>query len=715
METLATEGGRFEVWSGKAWQWATAQCTGTQPVVEITTNWGMRLRATSDHRIKLHNGEWVEAGSLDIGDQLAHENPIVEHVVPEAPVGEWHPELVPCKLPCEGFPTTWTYEVGAFLGHVLGNGTIGRGATPNVQLYAAEADAARLERSRYVIAQWTGSEANVRMTLEKPNAISKGGTYTAVIVWGIGRLVRFLDHLGLHKTGPAQDRRLPEALWTAGTEAARGFIAGMFATDGCVHYGQYASGFKTVVTLASVSHGLLEDIQQLLFNYFGVRSTIHTAAVTASAASRNPSHALTLGGYDEIRRFAELVGIDCPRKSKLLSQLIADTSDKKSIKKRPVVMSVTECERLEAVYDLSVDVDHQFTANGITAHNCYSWSIPAGPASSGGTCPAAAPGFMFSTPKKLAEAQANLIEPLPPIRIPDYICNGCYAIKGAYGNPSMVFAQEIRLAMIRQMLRSHPSHEGKLRQDPNHPNDPTKQIGFSNLFVETFVHAIRLGQMKSMSRFAKLKDKSRAWALPSEKYFRVHDSGDFYSPAYLAAWAEVCRNFLKPFQLSKPIGGATELPPITFWAPTRMWAIGQKQDHEIGIYDGRVECVSDEHLKCVPSNLVIRPSALHFGDPPPLIARPGFAKGAASIRPSQRGSVDHFCPAYLDPVTAKGGGERKGAAKADGTYKLVGGTCARAHGPVTENGQEVLPVQNGGSGCRACWTRSDLSIGYSEH
>ncbi|MBK6407894.1 MAG: hypothetical protein IPF66_24500 [Holophagales bacterium] len=42
-----------------------------------------------------------------------------------------------------------------------------------------------------------------------------------------------------------------------------------------------------------------------------------------------------------------------------------------------------------------------------------------------------------------------------------------------------------------------------------------------------------------------------------ERHFRLHDSGDFFSPPYVDAWYDI----------------AFALPEVSFWAPTRSWAI----------------------------------------------------------------------------------------------------------------------------------------------
>ncbi len=353
----------------------------------------------------------------------------------------------------------------------------------------------------------------------------------------------------------------------------------------------------------------------------------------------------------------------------------------------------------------------------------FSWSLPAGPKGApgrlmikdnalvrdpdgsnprevvmdidvgSGTCPGANPGFSLMPADKVTD-------PSPKT----YICGSCYAIKGAYGNASMVTAQEARL-MLTEVLLKQESKSGKAM----------------NRFVEVFVEAIRLGQINSMNRRKRQRDKSQVWTIPAPEYFRIHDSGDFYDKRYLESWAEICRHFLEPVK-----AGGWTLPPITFWAPTRMWAVGGYKTATACMGEWEIDPATGEHkidpktgdkietLHCVPSNLTLRPSALHFGDPPPMLNRKGYAAGSMAGTPEQGREMSNWsCPAYAPPALK--GGQVWKVDKETGIGRWGSGTCSRAWGPTTQDGLDVLPMQDGGSGCRACWTRPDLTISYAEH
>jgi hypothetical protein len=105
----------------------------------------------------------------------------------------------------------------------------------------------------------------------------------------------------------------------------------------------------------------------------------------------------------------------------------------------------------------------------------------------------------------------------------------------------------------------------------------------------------------------------------SAHYFRLHDSGDFFLPLYVEAWREI----------------ALALPEVSFWAPTRSWAIrGACRP------DSDVLLVSLRRFAFLP-NVTVRPSALSIDSEPPIVA--GLASGSAVTTDRSRAT----CPKSL--------------------------------------------------------------------
>ncbi len=111
-----------------------------------------------------------------------------------------------------------------------------------------------------------------------------------------------------------------------------------------------------------------------------------------------------------------------------------------------------------------------------------------------------------------------------------------------------------------------------------------------------------------------------------DRHFRLHDSGDFFAPSYVDSWREV----------------ALALPDVSFWAPTRSWAV-----------DGLVRPDADPllaslRLLALLPNVTVRPSALLIDADPPVIA--GLHAGSAVTSDRSRAT----CPKYLRSPPACG-------------------------------------------------------------
>lgn len=209
---------------------------------------------------------------------------------------------------------------------------------------------------------------------------------------------------------------------------------------------------------------------------------------------------------------------------------------------------------------------------------CPSFSLPAGPPASRGTCPASKQAvterlrgtpsverqFLEAPPHEHRTKRKTTIEP------PLYICDNCYAGKGRYvSSPLNAIRQTFRLAWTRAALDA-------------------------DVFVSEMTKAITA--MRALPAEAQAKETINT------RFFRIHDSGDFFSVPYYRAWVAVCQ----------------ALPGITFWAPTHQWVFPAYRDAFAGTPP--------------PPNLTLRPSALFFGAPAPRIA--GLAAGSTAAKGS---------------------------------------------------------------------------------
>jgi protein gp88 len=152
------------------------------------------------------------------------------------------------------------------------------------------------------------------------------------------------------------------------------------------------------------------------------------------------------------------------------------------------------------------------------------------------------------------------------LHTPGAICAACYADSGNYRRyPNVKRAQLVRYDWARDCMRTA---EGR----------------------ELFVGTLSAGILACRNEF-----------------FRVHDSGDLFSPIYTRCWGDIARR----------------VPSVRLWIPTR--------SHRALLTDSPMANYWREafaHLNGA-SNVVCRPSADDFNDPAPMV--PGFAAGSTAV------------------------------------------------------------------------------------
>lgn len=290
---------------------------------------------------------------------------------------------------------------------------------------------------------------------------------------------------------------------------------------------------------------------------------------------------------------------------------------------------------------------------------CPSFSTPAGHPAIGGTCPGAHQSVVAED-NVLVKIRRRVEAEVGDLRPHAAICEFCYAEAGQYATGQVQFAQLLRLIWVRHALRERT-------------------------FVPTMVAAIKEADFKLAGGKSDDDDELKG-RVTSERlgtpFFRIHDSGDFFSPEYLRAWKDVCRAF---------DGSRPNLPRIVFWAPTRIWATGW------GV--AAVNQVNDP-----PDNFVVRPSAYHINEAPPTNLGPGWSAGSTAIHADLIGAME---PARARraklPVVRD--------AFIDTRYHW---NCQAYAGDADHTCREAV-APDGAKGCRACWLAPDDIVNYTLH
>jgi len=174
-------------------------------------------------------------------------------------------------------------------------------------------------------------------------------------------VVEWFQQLGLGKTEVSSDRRLPWSLWSAPEEGIRGFLRGLFATDGSAFRPADRTGVR--VGLYSVSPGFLQDIQLLLLQY-GIFSRIQAPPTTRPQGV----WLLLLATGLDVLRFRQFIGFANTRKQSLLDSYQYNSRGAKPF--RPQVTSILAVGA-HHVGDVSMPQSPTFIVGGIRVHNCF--------------------------------------------------------------------------------------------------------------------------------------------------------------------------------------------------------------------------------------------------------------------------------------------------------------------------------------------------------
>lgn len=281
-----------------------------------------------------------------------------------------------------------------------------------------------------------------------------------------------------------------------------------------------------------------------------------------------------------------------------------------------------------------------------------SFSIPSGVTESGGACPGATAGQSLVSPELRAKA-AKLL--LPVLQYPGEtlkldlakaVCGTCYATGGQYGTASVQFHEIVRYAWARKAIN----------EDVDGQRLGIGADRINSSFAQAMIEAINRTDFDMTKEGAHWK---------GQRFFRLHDSGDFFSIPYLRAWKAVAEHF-HPKRHDNP---------IIFWAPTRIWALGKGIVDEVNRINGG------------DSNLKIRPSAYHVNQHGPEKLGPGWSS----------------------PSTVY---DYEGKAIAEGkTFDWDCKAYESAKGPSCRGASDP----KGRIGCRACWVNPELRINYTLH
>jgi len=332
-------------------------------------------------------------------------------------------------------------------------------------------------------------------------------------------------------------------------------------------------------------------------------------------------------------------------------------------KKDSVVLVVSRMPK-GPVWNPATEIGKTTLLSWTSKMSAPSFSISAGSSVIGGSCPAADAGQSIVPDHQRRKVGEKLREVLKTkIRLSDAICQYCYATKGQYPTASNQHHAFVRYAWAKRALEVD-YHGKKVTRG-------SQKCAFVQVMIDAINHADFYIDGGKRGKDV-IEPEPAQWR--EQRFFRLHDSGDFFDLAYLQAWKHIANHFHP--------ANYTEDLPIIFWAPTRIWALGRKHVARVNEINAPVKGVQ---------NLILRPSAYHVDQ-----------RGTHKLGKGWSGTT---------VVYRHGAGEKNLGKTFDWNceaYSVEGGpNCRRAEGLDPNNKKKT--------GCRTCWMHPTSRVNYTLH
>ena len=263
---------------------------GESEVIIIKTNNGYNVTATPEHRFRVidNSGEYVWKHLKDVktGDWLALQT-------------NSYPEETDYKLPDFNYqahfnaepimiPENVTIGLGEFLGYFVGDGAFSINESGTGRLILSFGDD-ELDVKDYMHNLILNMFGILPCEQKKENDNSTNSYYSRTI------LVHWLNNIGVDKKS-ALTARVPELVFRAGREFAKGFLRGLFTADGTI---------SEEGSLSSVSERLIDDVQQLMLS-LGMPTSKSVVVNRENAYGDNPLYRLRIITERSLNQFAEI-------------------------------------------------------------------------------------------------------------------------------------------------------------------------------------------------------------------------------------------------------------------------------------------------------------------------------------------------------------------------------------------------------------------------
>ncbi len=337
----------------KIYEWENAELLeyeiSNEKILEIELEDGRKIKLTKEHPLLMNYGKyvlWRLAQELKVKDKL-----IIPSLIPE--INEDNESI----------------RIARILGFVLSDGTISKrvGKWKDGRGYWYNGTKSRL---RIYCDDQTVLD-NAKEDLEKEfnlhTKIYERNDCNCSVVQSLhAKVIDKITKLGVPLGNKAGIIRIPPIVWESSNEFKANFISALFSCDGYIHKtGRY-------IDYASKSRKFLEDLQCLL-SHFEIESSIRLKKAKCNEKIYE-NYRLFITDNTSVENFKKIGFISKFKQERLNNHKFNNTKKRKTfyfsknlICKR--IKSIKEIEGIKKVYDLSVNKNHSFIANGIISHN----------------------------------------------------------------------------------------------------------------------------------------------------------------------------------------------------------------------------------------------------------------------------------------------------------------------------------------------------------
>jgi len=338
---------------------------GKKEVYKLITNSGLELEATSDHKILTTEG-YKPLIELKKDDEILIQPfgtfKFYKKIFSNGKVIKLNNLTKRKKL---NLPEFWSEELGEIIGWLIGDGWL---REDRVGFTFGKEDKDIINYFNNIISKWYNYDVK---PVERENGIFH-------LSFHAKGFIEFFKELGV-LSKKSYEKKVPESILTAPEDAVRGFLRGIFSSDGNI------DDIDGTIKLSSSSNELLKGVQLLLLN-LGIKSNILIRKYSFSkdfayvnkngdekfyrAKDKNYYELFISGGISK-KRFQEKIGFILDRKNIKLqnfkfNKLSEDNYYNKFIDKVNSVELLGEKE----VYDFNEPISNSFIVNGIIVRNC---------------------------------------------------------------------------------------------------------------------------------------------------------------------------------------------------------------------------------------------------------------------------------------------------------------------------------------------------------